>query len=321
MLRHVLHDERVAKVRLVGAVFAHSLGVGNARPGRGGDGLAARELLKRAPNHRLHRVENILLLDEAHLDVELVELARQTVGARVLVAEAGRDLKIAIEARHHQELLVLLGRLRQRVELARMDARRHKEVARAFGARRREDRGLELEEPLPFHPSAKRINDLTAQHDILVKFLAPEIEEPVPEPRILRVWLVAEHRQRQIAGRPQNLDLAEVSLDEAGRHFGVFRAWRALAHLAVNANHEFRAQLLRFAESGRIRIDHALGDPVVVAQIDEQQAAVIADAVAPAGKANVGSLFGEGQGAAGMGAVAMHDYRSFFASGGVAPRA
>ena len=313
MLRHVLHDEWITKVRLVGAVFAHSLGVGNARPGRGGDGLAARELLERAPNHRLHRVENILLLDEAHLDVELVELARQTVGARVLVAKAGRDLKIAIEARHHQELLVLLGRLRQRVELARMDARRHKKVARAFRARRGEDRGLELEKPLPFHPSAKRINDLTAQHDILVKFLAPEIEEPVPEPRILRVWLIAEHRQRQIAGRPQNLDLAEVSLDEAGRHFGVFRAWRALAHLAVNADHEFRTQLLRFAESRQIRIDHALGDPVVVAQVDEQQAAVIADAVAPAGKANVGSLFGEGQGAAGMGAVAMHDYRSFFA--------
>ena len=201
-----------------------------------------------------------------------------------------------------------------------MDARRHEEVARAFRARGGEDRGLELEEPLPFHSSAKRINDLTAQHDVLVKFLAPEIEEPVPEPRILRVWLVAEHGQRQIAGRPQDLDLAEVSLDEAGRHLGVFRAWRALAHLAVNADHEFRAQLLRFAESGRIRIDHALGDPVVVAQVDEQQAAVIADAVAPAGKANVGSLFGEGQGAAGMGAVAMHDYRSFFASGGVAPR-
>ena len=173
MLGDILHDERIAQVRLVGPVFAHRFGVGNARPGRGGDGLAASELLKRAPNDRLHRVENILLLDEAHLDVELVELARQAVGARVLVTKAGRDLKIAIEARHHQELLVLLGRLGQRVELARMDARRHEEVARAFGARGGEDRGLELEEPLPFHSSAKRINDLAAQHDIPVELLTP----------------------------------------------------------------------------------------------------------------------------------------------------
>ena len=173
MLRHVLHDEWIAKVRLVGPVFAHRFGVGNARPGGGRDGLAASEFLKRTPNHRLHRVENVLLLDEAHLDVELVELARQPVGAWVLVAKAGRDLKIAIEARHHQELLVLLRRLRQRVELARMDARRHEEVARAFRTRGGEDRGLELEEPLPFHSSAKRINDLAPQHDVPVELLTP----------------------------------------------------------------------------------------------------------------------------------------------------
>src|SRR3984885_7357328 len=276
MLRHVLHDERIAQVRLVGPVLAARLGVGNARPGRGGNRRAASELLEHAAYRRLHRVENILLLNEAHLDVELVELARQAIGARVLVTEAGRDLKIAIEARHHQELLVLLWRLGQRVELARMNARGHKEVARAFGARRREDRGLELEEPLPFHPSTKGINDLTAQHDVLVQFIAPEIKEPIPEPRILRVRLVAEYRQRQIAGRPQDFDLAEVNLDEAGRHFEVFSARWALGPFTVNANHEFRAQPLRFAKGGRIRIDHALGGPVVVAQINEQQAAVIA---------------------------------------------
>jgi hypothetical protein len=57
----------------------------------------------------------------------------------------------------------------------------------------------------------------------------------------------------------------------------------------------------------------------VVAQIDEQQAAVIADAMAPAGKPHVGAILGEGQGAAGMGTVAMHD-GVFFASNGVEPR-
>ena len=75
---------------------------------------------------------------------------------------------------------------------------------------------------------------------------------------------------------------------------------------------EFRAQLLRFPEGWRIRIDHELGDSVVVAQVNEQQAAVIADAMAPAGKPDVGAVFGEGEGAAGMGTVAMHDYRVFF---------
>ena len=307
MLGDVLHDDRIAQVRLVGAVFAHRLGVRDARPGRGRDGLAASELLEHAPYDRLHRRENILLFDEAHLDVELVELARQTISARILVAKTWRDLKIAVEARHHQELLVLLGRLRQRIERARMQTRRHEEVARAFGARGGEDRRLELEKPLPLHPSAKRINDLPTQHDVLVKFLAPEIKEPVPEPRIFGIGLVAEHRQRQVSGWPEHFDLADVNLDQPRRHFGVFSARRALANLAVDTDHEFRPQLLGLTESGRIRIDHALGQAVVVAQIDEQHAAVIADAMAPARKPNVGAVLGEGQGAAGMGAVAVHD--------------
>ena len=63
------------------------------------DRLAVAELLEEAAQHRLDRLEDVLLLDEAHLDVELVELAGRAVGARVLVAEAGRDLEVAVEAR------------------------------------------------------------------------------------------------------------------------------------------------------------------------------------------------------------------------------
>ena len=85
------------------------------------DGFALGEILEHACDHRLHRFENVVLRHEAHLDVELIELAGQTVGARVLVAETRRDLEIAIETRHHQQLLVLLRRLRQRIELAGMN--------------------------------------------------------------------------------------------------------------------------------------------------------------------------------------------------------
>ena len=83
------------------------------------------------------RGEHVLLGDEAHLEIELIELAGRAVGAAVLVAEAGRDLEIAVEARDHQQLLELLRRLRQRVELAGMQPARHQEVARALGRARR----------------------------------------------------------------------------------------------------------------------------------------------------------------------------------------
>ena len=57
-------------------------------------------------------------VDEGHLDIELREL-RLAVGALRFIAETARDLEVAVESGDHQELLHLLGRLRQGVEHAR----------------------------------------------------------------------------------------------------------------------------------------------------------------------------------------------------------
>ncbi len=81
----------------------------------------------------------------------------------------------------------------------------------------------------------------------------------------------------------------------------------ALADLSVDPDNEFRAQLLSLLERRRIRIDHALGDPVMVAQIDEQHAAVVADAVAPARQPNVLADLVKAESAAGVRAIAMHE--------------
>ena len=65
-----------------------------------------------------HHREHVFDADERHLDVDLGELGL-AVGAQVLVAEAARDLVVALDAGDHQQLLEELRRLRQRVELAR----------------------------------------------------------------------------------------------------------------------------------------------------------------------------------------------------------
>ena len=81
-----------------------------------------------ASTKRHHRV----LVDEAHLEVELGEL-RLAVAAEVLVAEAAGDLEVAVDAGDHQELLELLRALRQGVDGARLEPRRDDEVAGALG--------------------------------------------------------------------------------------------------------------------------------------------------------------------------------------------
>lgn len=305
MLGDVLHLERVAQVRLVGAVFAQALGKRDARPVLR-HRLAVGEILEHAGDHRLHRLEDVFLRNEAHFNVELIELAGQPVGARVFVAEARRDLEVAIEAGHHQELFVLLRRLRQRVELAGVNTAGHQEIARAFRRRGRQDRRLEFEEALLLHALAHQIDDRAAGHDVLVQLVATKVEETVLKPYVLRIFLFAEHRQWQFAGRPQDLDFGNEQLDRAGRQFRIVGPLGTAAHLAIDANHPFGAQLFRVLEGRRIRIGDALRQPVMVAEIDEQQPAMVANAVTPAREADglVDVCFA--QRAAGMGPVTMH---------------
>jgi hypothetical protein len=97
MLGDLLHDQRIAQVGLVAAVFAQRFGERNPRPVFR-DRLVLGKILEHARNHRLHRREDIVLSDKAHLDIKLIKLAGQAVGARVLVAETRRDLEVAVEA-------------------------------------------------------------------------------------------------------------------------------------------------------------------------------------------------------------------------------
>ncbi len=81
-----------------------------------------------------------------------------------------------------------------------------------------------------------------------MQFLATKVEEAVLKPYIFRIFLLAEHRQRQFGGRAQHLDLADVKLDRAGRQIRVVGAFRAAADLAVDPHHPLRAQLFGILE-------------------------------------------------------------------------
>ncbi len=114
--------------------------------------------------------------------------------------------------------------------------------------------------------------------------LAAQVEEAVGEAQVLRVVGLAEHRDGQLLGLRQHLDLGGVDLDLAGRQLGVDGAGGPVADLAVDADHPLRADLLGRLEGGAVGVGDDLGQAVVVAQVDEQHAAVVAHAVHPAGQ-------------------------------------
>jgi hypothetical protein len=91
--REVIGDvgdqDGIAQVRLVGAVVQHRLAIGM----RGKEPAGVTDLpsanSRRRRRGRLERCENIVLGDEAHFEVELVEFAWGPVRAGILVAKAG----------------------------------------------------------------------------------------------------------------------------------------------------------------------------------------------------------------------------------------
>ena len=127
----------------------------------------------------LDHSEDILLFDEGHLEVELVELAGGTVGAGVFVAEAGRDLEVAVEAGHHQQLLELLRCLRQRVEVARIESARHEVIARALGRTAGENGRLELGKAHLCHAPSDAGDHFRAELDAVVQSGPAQVEEAI----------------------------------------------------------------------------------------------------------------------------------------------
>ena len=69
---------------------------------------------------------------------------------------------------------------------------------------------------------------------------------------------------------------------------GVGRARRTLAHEPTNLHHELVAQLLGLVELGLVvRVEHHLQEAFAVAQVHEDDAAMIAAAMDPAGNRNL----------------------------------
>ena len=301
----VLDDERDAQVRLVRAVLEHGVAVGDARVRRGGQRLGA-ELGEDAVDELLDHGEDFLLGDEGHLDVDLVELAGGAVGAGVLVAEAGGDLEVAVEPGDHEELLENLGRLRQGVELAGVQTARDQEVAGAFGGTARQDRGVVLQKAQIHHAAAHAGGDLGAQDDVGVHLFAAQVEEAVLEAQVLVAVAVQRHGEGSDLGFGEDFQGVADHFDVAGGELGVDGFGDAFDDAAGEFHHRFAAPLGAVLVAGGAGIDHDLGDAVMVAHINEDDAAMIAHPVHPTGDGDRLTDVGFAEFAAGMGPVLLH---------------
>ena len=183
-----------------------------------------------------------------------------------------------------KQLLILLRCLGERVELAGMNAGRHQKVASALRRACGQDRGLELGEALILHAPSNAGDDLRAQHDVFVHMLAPEVEKAVAQPGLFRKVAVAVHLDRQRFGGGLERERIGDHLDFAGRKVRVDGLVAARHHLAGDGDHPFETDMLGIREERLLRLEHHLGQAEMIAKVDEEELAVIALSVHPAGK-------------------------------------
>ena len=307
MIGYHLHLDRVAQVRLIGAVPKRGIAIRDLFPVLWRIYFAATtEFFEHASDDRCDGIKDVLLADKRHFQVELIKIGWRTIRAWVFIAKTGCDLEILVEPRHHDQLFELLGCLWKCVEFTRVQAAWHQEIARTFGRRRSDDRGLEFAKLFVPHAFADRCNNIRAQSHVLLHCLAAQVEEAITQACFLGVFLIAKHDQRQFFCSTQHFHVANENFDFTGGQFRVDQALVARFHFAIDTNAPFGSHLFHFGKHRAIGVAQHLRHAVVIAQIDKQNATVIPDAVHPARKTNSLSNVLRGQCGAGMGAECMH---------------
>ena len=222
-LGHVLNFQVNAQVRLVGAVALHGLVVGDVAEGSGGNALVLAEFLKYGHQHILQRAQHVGLSGEGHLHVQLIEFAGGTVGTGVLIPEAGGNLEIAVKAGGHQQLLELLGRLGQGVELAGMVPGGHQIVPGAFRGGGGQNGGGDLQKALLSHQPPQLSHHLAAQNNVALDCGIAQIQIAVLEPHVLvRVPAFIDFKGKLgVTALAQHLDFFGNDLNFTGGQLGI----------------------------------------------------------------------------------------------------
>ena len=181
-----------------------------------------------------------------------------------------------------------------------MHAARHEIVARPFRRRLGENRRLDLPEALRVEVLANRHRDAVPQPDVVLHAGAPQVEVPVAEPHLLGHAGLVGDRERGRLRLGEHADFAREHFDLAGRQPGVDRVFRSALHHADDGHDVLRAEALGDGHQRLVVADDDLREPGAVADVDEGDAAEVADAVHPAEERGLGADILRTEGAAGV---------------------
>ena len=239
----------------------------------------------------------IVHIYKGHLKVDLCKLGL-TVGAEVFVSETSCQLHIAVDARKHEHLLVLLGRLGQGVKAARMDTGGHKVVSRSLGCGLCQHGGLYLQKALFIEIISRYHCRLVAHPENALERGAAQIEIAVfKAEHFAYIYIVVDLKGRCL-GLCKDLECVGKNLHLACGNVGIYRG----AHTddTLYGDDPFHSHVLRpFGQSGVDgAVKDALHDARAVSHIGEDKAAEIAVSRNPAVYSHAASYVAFSHGAA-----------------------
>ena len=244
--------------------------------------VEAEDLAGRPLHEPLDHAHHVVRLDKRHLHVELREL-RLPVGPQILVAEAPRHLHVAVEARHHQQLLVELRRLRQREERAVVEPAGHEVIPRPLRRAPPEHRRLHVDEAEAVEMVTHDLHHAAPQEEVFLHRTPAEIEPAVREPHLLARQVGRPRLEDRSLGLVEYGEFVAAHLDSARGELRIRGARRPQAHRALHANHPLRPHRTGRGKHARraVGAGHHLRAAPAVAEVDEDHPLVIADTIHP----------------------------------------
>jgi len=252
--------------------------------------------------------EDVFRSDERRFDVDLGEFGLP-IGAQIFVAETAGDLEVPVIPGDHQELLIDLRRLRQRIELPRMQSARNDVIARSGRRRLRKNWRLYLEVPSIVEKSARRLLKLVSEYQVFLQLGPTQIQIAVFEPELFGGQLfafAAGDWNRRRFGWPNYLEIARSYLDVASLHLGVAHLGWTRGNVTFDHYHRLEAEPARPLDDIRrspFRIEGHLQQTRSIAEIEEDYAAQISGSMYPTAESDFGADVRRSELTAQMGAL------------------
>ena len=268
-----------AKVGLVGTVVVHCI-----RPQHDRERIGQVDIdgfFEDGADQLFHQGADFNFVQEAGFNIHLSEF-RLTVSTKVFVTEAFNDLVVAVKACAHQHLFEELRRLRQSIEVAVVNTRGNQIVAGAFRSALGEHRSFDVDEAVLVKETAESHCSFVAELHIALHRQTTKVEHTISQTcGFGEIFVIKQEGGR--CGRIQDLEFLSQHFNAAGDEVFVASAFRTSTNQAFNLHNEFVTDFIgSFEDVGTIRVADDLDQAFTIAQIDENNTAVVAAAMGPA---------------------------------------